>query len=456
MRKFTRNFLRGVLVFSGCHVFAGLCAAEIFPFTTITNYDLGSAPQSLYVADFDNDGRKDLLVVTFDDAVNVLTAKAEGLFASSIRSRVNNTELSFPTTAAVGDFNQDGTNDIAVGNSHVASVTVLFGNGDGSFQTGSTYVVPSAPYAVVSGDLDHDGLMDLATANYDDGSVSVLKGVRDGSFVIKTNLIPNKPPKSVAVADVDIDGTLDVVATDTGANRMPGNTVTIFYGKKGVEFTETASHQVGLAPATLLVQDLNCDGRPEIITQSRTNTVEILINKGERSFAIAVSYHVGSLPGFLSAGDLNGDGKLDLVVSHGGYPDTMAMILAGQGNGALGGSKSVWLESYPFHSVIMDADGDRRPDLILAMYFQDTVKILRNDGQYVPGRPKLNITFGNREATVSWPEVYSRTHQLETSDAVGDGSLWQVVTNSLRSENCEQQLIVPASQAVRFFRLHEK
>src|SRR5262249_118184 len=97
-----------------------------------------------------------------------------------------------PSSMVLGDFNGDGRVDLAVGNAFAGpessdSVSVLLGNEDGTFKSGVTYPVDFGPYSLVSGDFNGDGRTDLAVVNQGsylvgNGSVSVLLGNGDGTF----------------------------------------------------------------------------------------------------------------------------------------------------------------------------------------------------------------------------------------------------------------------------------
>src|SRR4029077_4752748 len=87
-----------------------------------------------------------------------------------------------PAAVAVGDFNGDGKLDLAVTNKGDKTVSILLGNGDGTFQSQTTVPTGLAPDAVVTGDFNGDGKPDLAVANFTDGTISILLGNGDGTF----------------------------------------------------------------------------------------------------------------------------------------------------------------------------------------------------------------------------------------------------------------------------------
>lgn len=93
-----------------------------------------------------------------------------------------------PQSVAVADFNGDGIQDLTVANTGTgptyadSSVSVLLGNGDGTFQPAQNFTTGKGPQAVAVGDFNGDGILDLATANLPGNNVSVLLGNGDGTF----------------------------------------------------------------------------------------------------------------------------------------------------------------------------------------------------------------------------------------------------------------------------------
>ena len=126
-----------------------------------------------------------------------------------------------PSSLVVGDFNGDGKPDLAVANYQSNSVSVLLGNGDGTFQAARNSVVGAAPTSIAEGDFNGEGKLDLVVANFLDNSVSILLGNGDGTF----HNAPNSPlsmyrPNLVAVGDFNGDGKLDVIVDGLAGGSM--------------------------------------------------------------------------------------------------------------------------------------------------------------------------------------------------------------------------------------------
>jgi hypothetical protein len=109
----------------------------------------------------------------------------------------------------LADVNGDGLLDMVVTNNHSTNtVTVLLGNGDGTFQPAQEYAVGTPPNSVAVGDFNHDGILDLAVT--DDSGVSILLGNGDGTFQARRSYAAG-PGGIVAVADFNGDGFPDLV-----------------------------------------------------------------------------------------------------------------------------------------------------------------------------------------------------------------------------------------------------
>src|SRR5262245_61211934 len=172
---------------------------------------VGVDPRTVTVADFNNDGKADLAVVNLGQgstpqaSLSVLLGNGNGSFQPAVTTDVlNGAAVGGARSVAVGDFNGDRLLDVAlntVGGTGNPAVEVLLGKGDGSFQPNHLILsVGQNPLSVAAGDFDHNGALDLVTAN-SNGTVSVLLGNGDGTFRPRVDLAVDGSPHSVAVGD---------------------------------------------------------------------------------------------------------------------------------------------------------------------------------------------------------------------------------------------------------------
>ena len=176
-----------------------------------------SAPSSA-AGDFNGDGVLDLVL-----GGSGISEAANGGLGSLLLGRGDGTftQGPFPTTSgfvAVGDFNGDGKLDFAVAEPQHNTVTIFLGNGNGTFITaeGSPLAVGNGPQAILAADFNNDGKLDLAIANYSDGTVTLLLGNGDGTFTPSAGSpYPARPGASgLAVADFNGDGKLDLAVVN--------------------------------------------------------------------------------------------------------------------------------------------------------------------------------------------------------------------------------------------------
>ena len=325
-------------------------------------YAVGHQSQGIAMGDFNGDGNLDLVVSNYvDDTISVLLGNGDGTFAPQVIYATAHR----PQGIAVADFNGDGHLDLAVANTFGADVTILLGQGDGTFVADSpaTFAVGNYPVAVATSDFNGDGYADLVVTNSGDGSVSVLLGNGDGTFQSQIVLtIPDYPDLApVAVGDFNGDGIPDFVVGDTESND-----VYVFLGINGLTFQAPVSYTTGNVVFGIVAADFQGTGHLDLaVTNLGDNTVSLLLNQGDGSgtFQSQLTFPVGSTPLGIAAGDLNGDGLPDLAVANNTYsaPFTASILLAAQTETAVATGQAVYgtgthnvLASYP-------GDADRAP-----------------------------------------------------------------------------------------------
>jgi hypothetical protein len=236
---------------------------------------------SIASADFNHDGNLDLAVGNGVYAgVSILLGYGDAAF--NLVPPPSTPAPAFPgCSIAVGDFNGDGILDMAVPDSTDNTVTIFLGNGDGTFTqaNGSPISIPNGPNAIAVGDFNGDGKLDLAITNGSTNTVTILLGNGDGTFTQATGspITVGNGPDAIVAADFLNNGKLDLAVAN-----FADNTVTLLLGNGNGTFTPSSNSPiaVGNGPISLAVCDFNGDGRLDLVVTNQTDgTVSILLQQ---------------------------------------------------------------------------------------------------------------------------------------------------------------------------------
>jgi VCBS repeat protein len=283
-------------------------------FQAAVDYSVGSQPFSIAVGDFNGDGKLDLVVVNnLSDSVSVLLGKGDGTFQPAMTSGAGST----PTSVAVGDFNGDGNLDLVVVNNLGAGV--LLGKGDGTFQPPVNYAVGSGISSVAVGDFNGDGKLDLVVGDFmaPNSNISVLLGNGDGTFQTPSSDVIGITPSSIAVGDFNGDGKLDVaVAGGRCKTGCPILQVLLGNGDGTFQPVRSFFNPTQNVANSVTIGDFNGDGKLDAFVTYNGPTFSVFQGVGTGSFADAGDHSLGlNYVGPVVIGDFNGDGKLDLAVA---------------------------------------------------------------------------------------------------------------------------------------------
>jgi Calx-beta domain/FG-GAP-like repeat/RTX calcium-binding nonapeptide repeat (4 copies) len=330
---------------------------------------LGFDPRSLALADFDKDGNQDLAVANYSTTyISVLFGDGTGSF-----SKIRNFDVgSNPLSVAVGDLNVDGLPDLAVANHYSNNVSVLLGDGKGSFKEATNFNVGLFPWSIAVGDLNADNLPDLAVANSSSNNVSVLLGDGKGSFKEATNFNVGLSPTSVAVTDINADGLPDLAVANNGSSN-----VSVLLGDGKGSFGPATNFSAGPYPINIASGDFNKDGKQDLATaNNKSNNVSVLLGDGLGSFGLPTNFDVGSNPLSVAVEDLNADGFLDLAVAN--FNSSNASVLLGDGKGSFGTAINFNAGNATSYGIFGDFNKDGRPDIATTNAYSRDVSILLN------------------------------------------------------------------------------
>ncbi len=358
-------------------------------FASPVSYPVGTSPAGVVIADFNGDGKLDLAVANRGSGnVSILLGNGDGTFKAAVNSPAGPS----PQSLAVGDFNGDHKLDLIVvdpgdlTNNKPGVVNLLLGNGDGSFRAPVQIHASQFPTSVAVGDFNNDQKLDIVIGDQSVETLGVILGKGDGTFqpAQTISLGGSGAVTSIVVADFNGDNRLDVVAAVNDA-ATPGNSGgRILLGNGDASFqtaTQVANSNHG---GYFLVGDFDADHRLDLALRFVVSPPP-----GCREFCISVDITnlyrgngdgtfdsgnrvglngFGSLGGNIAAGDFNADSKLDLFA--------VGLFLGG-GDGSF--------VSGPFDSsargafkAATDFNGDNLPDLAFTDTTSNAVVIVLN------------------------------------------------------------------------------
>jgi hypothetical protein len=317
---------------------------------------------SVTVGDFNGDGNLDVALASYGDVVAVVLGNGDGTFQAAQTYNTGSTSVSVTTS----DLNGDGKLDLVVVNEDGPnSVSVLLGNGDGSFRNPSSFATATFPDAVAISDMNGDGILDLVVTSggFNATSVSILLGNGDGTFQNHVDY-DGSIAGALAIGDFNNDGRPDVCVSP----GIPMDILTVMLQDNGTV--------VNLSPSKLSfpIQLVGTVSNPKVITLTNTGSAAIKVSKAtvDANFSqlnncntvqpggsclIGVFFTptvTGSLTGYLAIAD-NGGGSPQILnltgvativsisptkLDFGSWPvghisTPMNVIVANEGNGSM-------------------------------------------------------------------------------------------------------------------------
>lgn len=272
--------------------------------------------------DFNGDTFVDLAVADAAcSKVSIFLGNGDGTFteAASLSTGTSDKFSYSPVMVAVGDFNADGKLDLVTADSVLNKVSVFLGNGDGTFQDHVDFDSVTNSRKVVTGDFNGDGRLDLAVSSGGDpysrfAKVSILLGNGDGTFQPQVQYqVFGYNTSDMIAADLNGDGNLDLLGISKQRNKHDF----ILFGNGDGTF-RTTTIDLGGGSGPLVVADFNGDGILDLARSSNTlwslGGILVQQGRGDGTFANPYFYAHPDGPTGLVAGDFNGDGRLDVAV----------------------------------------------------------------------------------------------------------------------------------------------
>lgn len=270
--------------------------------------------------DVNHDGNPDLLIPS--SPITVALGNGDGTFDNAtMLQRPDQDNQGGPAIAL--DVNNDTNLDIVTVNNDTPDVSIFLGHGDGTFQAPSQIalgVAPSAFSLIVQGLFNADADPDLAIVTVGDfnaltGSVSILLGDGAGSFTVGQNLVPNTQPRSTVTGDFNNDGN-DDLAVYFFMNSEASARIFLGHGDGTFEPPATIPFNDFFMVNAPNVGDFNLDGNVDLLISLENSNVSILHGFGDGTFGEPVPYDAGAVGGQTVVADLNLDSRPDILVAN--------------------------------------------------------------------------------------------------------------------------------------------
>ncbi len=374
------------------------------------SFPAGSRPIAIAIGDFNGDGCPDLAVADqsvstpLPSVVSILLGEFDavhqtctGMFLPPVPYQVGE----FPEAIAVGDFDGDGTLDLAVSCHNTNSIAVLYGKGDGTFTEPAQLIsLPSSPFGIAVGDFNGGGFPDLAVTD-DAGQASIYINDGHGNFQpLSPTYSVGASPTGIALGYFNNDGILDMAVSASQSNQ-----VTVLIGNGDGTFTTTTPYNVGTEHESIVAGHFEGDACLDLaVTNYQDASVEILQGNCDGTFQAQLPTNpVGSGPQGIAIGDFNGDGCPDLVVANQADSNTSVLLGKCDGSGTFQDQLMYPAGGMPMGIAVADFLGNGAYDVAVANFSTNNVTVLTNGAVTTgtltnipvpgPGQQTINATY---------------------------------------------------------------
>ncbi len=330
------------------------------------DYEAVSFPFAVTAADVNLDGKPDLIAASWDSiGISVHLGAGDGTFLP----RITSWGPGAPWEIAVGDLDGDPYPDIVA--PQVSSVLICHGVGDGTFSVVVDEYYPSQNGGryVALGDFNTDGVDDIAMPLYSapGGGIAIFLSDGAGGFTGPFDYPSRTGPERIVAVDVNADTKIDLVVANYGVGGSE-NSVSVFLGNGDGTFQPKVDSGTAPGPIGVAAADFDGDTKIDIATCSQDGIVSVLQGNGSGSFGPPTNYPVGFVLVAINAADINGDGKPDLVTSDVtflGPPDKLKVLL-NNGNGTFAQPDSMYTAWNPYCLGVADFNNDGKSDVVVS------------------------------------------------------------------------------------------
>jgi hypothetical protein len=348
----------------------------------------GNNPDYVVATDLNGDGFPDVTVANFTDGtLSIFLGVGDGTFNLPTTIPVG----AGPVWIVTGNFHQNSTTDsstnvdMIVANQKANTLSVLLGNGNGTFQAPTTIATGNLPSSIAVADFNGDGIPDLAVVNQGDNTIGIYLGNGDGTFKAPTLIATGSRPTSIVAAAFDSSSNAII---DLAVTNSADNTLETFIGNGQGGFTKNATLATGVTPVFVASADVNGDeildlevadsGTLATSTNSVINSVSVFLGNGDGTFGTVAAprfdFPAGTNPTSIAIADFNQDGIPDMAVTATG--DNALAVLIGTGGGTFAPEFELPLQASPDSVATADFNGDGLPDVAVSNFGSNTAAIV--------------------------------------------------------------------------------
>lgn len=339
-------------------------------FAPAVTYPTGAFAYHIAVGRIDLDDKPDLLV-SGRPGVTVYLSVGDGTLVAKPLTLLGNWQV------AIADMNRDGKGDLLLSDTTSGAVSIVLGNGDGTFRVPTSVPAGKAPQGVASADLNADGKPDLLAVDQNLAELYAFVGQGDGTVVNTQRIVTATAgaPLWISTGDLNGDQKVDAVVANLSAASL-----SLFIGKGDGTFLPAQQIPTIASPCDVEVADLDLDGNLDLAVngEGAAKVVGVHLSDGKGGFRPMVTYPYkdGSGQG-LDVADLNADGWPDLIAVSAFVPPARVYLGAGAGT-YLGEKLFSGGASNPFNVRAVDLNRDGRPDLVLSEGSAAKISVLLN------------------------------------------------------------------------------
>ena len=299
-----------------------------------------------------------------------------------------------PQSITAGDFNEDGLLDLATVNSTSDDVSILLGNGNGTFQGPISFGVGKLPMSLATEDMNGDAHLDLVVAMSGSDHIVVLQGRGDGFFDRLGSYPSGKGTTFLSLTDLNQDGRPDVGAVNSGRfGYYPPFSLSVLFNEGGGKLSEPVMYETegrnGMFPTGVLAKDITGDGLPDLAVtwsqpswRSPSGLISLLVNMGRGKFSLKQELAPGFTLSAIAGGDVDSNGYIDLVTTS-LYMDSV-IVLYQNDQGEFQKLNPIHVGFSPVTVDLWDLNGDDRLDVITTNRDSNSVSVLiqRENGSF--------------------------------------------------------------------------